>query len=116
LVGFIPYLWLPFGIIISTTSFMVAASNASKIVMAKALGEEEYVALTHRIILATPPWPGLLYLVMPALFVGVLGCMFFLFYSKESEWGYYFGIGMLVYTMAILVWYPINYFRIRGKS
>jgi hypothetical protein len=116
LVGLVPYAWPPLGVVILTLSFMVAASNASKIVMAKALGEEELSELTRRVFLKTPPWPGLLFLVMPAFFVGALGGSMLFFYPLESDWGYYFGMGMFVYALAILVWYPISYFRVRAEA
>src|SRR5690242_4857030 len=64
-VGLVPYVWPPLGVVVFTVSFMVSASNASKIVMAKALGEDELAALVRRVMVATPPWPGLLFLVMP---------------------------------------------------
>lgn len=115
-IGLVPYVSPPLGVIVLTASFMVSASNASKIVMAKALGEEELAVLTRRVILATPPWPGLLFLVMPAFFVGALGGVFLLFYPQPSEWGYYFGIGMFAYAAAILIWYPVCYFRVRAQA
>jgi len=116
LIGLVPYVSPPLGVIVLTASFMVSASNASKIVMARALGEEELTALTRRIILATPPWPGLLYLVMPAFFIASLGGILLLFYPAASDWGYYFGIGMLAYALTILVWYPVRYFRVRAEA
>lgn len=116
LVGLIPYAWPPLGVVILTVSFMVAASNASRIVMARAIGEAELSNLTRRVFLNTPPWPGLIFLVMPALFIAALGGSMLFFYPQESEWGYYFGLGMFVYALAILVWYPVSYFRVRrGK-
>ncbi|HYA28395.1 MAG TPA: hypothetical protein VEI95_06215 [Acidobacteriota bacterium] len=116
LVGLVPYAWPPLGVIIFTASFLVAAANASKIVMAKALGEEGLAALAQRVILATPPWPGLLFLVSPALFIGALGAAILLLYPEASEWGYYVGIGMFAYALAILVWYPVRYFRVRATA
>jgi hypothetical protein len=116
LIGLVAYLSPPLGVVVLTASFMVSASNASKIVMAKALGEEELAALTRRVILATPPWPGLVFLVMPAFFVGALGGVLLFFYPQMSDWGYHFGIGMLVYALAILVWYPVRFFRVRTEA
>jgi hypothetical protein len=116
LVGLLPYAWPPLGVIILTASFMVAASNASKMVMAKALGEEELAALNRRVILATPPWPGLLFLVTPSIFVGALGGVILFFYPDATEWGYYIGLGMLAYASAILIWYPVRYFRVRAEA
>ena len=80
LIGLVPYLSPPLGVMVLTASFMVSAFNASKIVMARALGEDEMAALFRRVILATPPWPGLLFLVLPGILVGVLGGCILLFY------------------------------------
>jgi hypothetical protein len=115
-VGLVPYVSPPLGVIVFTASFMVAASNASKIVMAKALGEDELEALIRRVFLATPPWPGLLFLVMPGVFSGALGGGLLFFYRDASRWGYYFGLGMLAYALAIFVWYPVRYFRVRAEA
>lgn len=116
LVGFIPYVSPALGVVVLTTSFMVAAANASRILTARALGEEEMAALSLRIILASPPWPGLLFLVMPGIFVALLGGSILFFYPVGTQWGYYFGLGMLVYALAIFVWYPLNYFRVRALA
>jgi hypothetical protein len=96
-------------------SFLIATLNAGKLVMARALGEEEMVALSRRIILATPPWPGLLFLVLPGLFVGVLA-VFLVLYSEQWEWSYFFGFGMLNCALAVLLFYPIHYFRVRREA
>lgn len=116
LVGFIPYASPPLGVVVLTTSFMVAAANASKIMLARALGEEELAALSRRVILVTPPWPGLLFMVMPGIFVTALGVSMLFFYPLASQWGYYFALGMLLYALAIFVWYPLGYFRVRAQA
>ncbi len=116
LIGLIPYVSPALGVVVLTTSFMVAAANASKILIARALGEDGMAALSLRVILATPPWPGLLFLVMPGIFVALLGGSMLLFYPRGTEWGYYFALGMLVYALAIFVWYPLNYFRVRALA
>jgi len=115
LVGFVAYLSPTLGVIVLTTSFMVAASNASKILTAKALGEDELAAMSQRVTLATPPWPGLLYMVLPGIFIGVLGGTLLFFYPLATQWGYYFGLGMLTYALAVFIWYPLRYFRVRAE-
>jgi hypothetical protein len=115
LVGLVAYLSPAAGVIVLTTSFMVAASNASKIVTAKAIGEDEMAAMSRRVMLATPPWPGLLYMILPGIFVGILGGALLFFYPLATQWGYYFGLGMLTYALAIFIWYPLRYFRVRTE-
>jgi len=112
-VGLIAYVYPTLGVVILTMSFLVAAANASKIVTARVLGEDEMAALSRRVIAATPPWPGLLFMLLPGIFVAMLGCTLIYFYPYDNQWGHYFGLGMLIYTLAIFVWYPLNYFRMR---
>jgi len=116
LVGLLPYLSPPLGVVILTASFMVAAFNATKIVMARALGEDELTALQRRVILTTPAWPGLLFLVLPGILVGVLGGCILLFYPYPDEWGFYFGVGLLAFASAVFIWYPVRFFRIRAEA
>ncbi len=116
LLGFIPYYSAPMGVIVLTASLLVAASNAGKIVMAKALGEDELVALHRRVLAATPLWPGLLYMITPALLVGTLGGTMLLFYPTPNSWGYYFAYGVLVYAFAIMVWVPLRFIRIKRRA
>jgi hypothetical protein len=116
LAGMVPYLSPPLGVMILTTSFIVAAFNASKIVTAKAIGEDELAALARKVMLATPPWPGLLFMVMPGVFIGVLGGCLLFFYPEGTQWGFYFGLGLIAYALSIFVWYPVHYFRVRSKA
>ena len=116
LVGFIPYVSPALGVVVLTTSFMVAAANASKILTARALGEEGMAELSRRVIQATPPWPGLLFMVMPGIFIAILGFTIIFFYPLADQWGYYFGLGMLVYALAIFIWYPLSYLHVRSQQ
>jgi hypothetical protein len=116
LAGLVPYWSPPLGVVILTASFTIAAFNATKIVMARALGEDELAALQRRIVLATPPWPGLFFLVLPGILVGVLGGCIILFYPYMDDWGFYFGLGFIAIATAMFVWYPVRYFRIRAEA
>lgn len=115
LIGFIPYYSPPVGVVVITMSFMVAASNASKIFTARAVGEEEMAAMSRRVIQAMPPWPGLLYMVTPGFFVTMLGCSILYLYPQPNQWGHYIGMGMIIYAFAIFLWYPLRYVSVRRK-
>ncbi len=115
LIGFIPYYSVPMGIIVLTASLLVAASNASKIMMARVLGEDELAALNRRVLAATPLWPGLFYILLPAFLVGLLGAVMLLFYPTPDTWGYYFAYGVLVYAFVIAVWGPLRFLRAKAR-
>ncbi len=53
---------------------------------------------------------------MPAFLYAALGGSILFLYPDGSEWGYYIGIGMFAYALAIMVWYPIRYFRVRAEA
>jgi hypothetical protein len=114
--GFIPYYSPPLGVIVLTASFLVAASNASKLLLARAIGEEEFARLTRKACVSTAPWPALALLALPAVFMIFLGGTMLLFYSSSTEWGYYFALGFLTYAFAILVWGLVRYFRFRRSD
>jgi len=115
LIGLIPYYSPGIGVVVLTMSFMVAASNASKIFTARAIGEAEMAALSRRVIQAMPPWPGLLYMVSPGFFVAMLGGSVMYLYPHADQWGYYIGNGMLIYALAIFIWYPLRYISVRRQ-
>jgi hypothetical protein len=114
LLGLVAYLSPPMGVIVLTASFLVAAANASKIVMAKALGEAEMAALMGRVLAATRPWPGLFYLVLPGILTAALGGCVLIFYHHLDDWGLYIALGMMAYAFAVFVWYPVRYLRGRA--
>lgn len=115
LAGLIPYVSLTAGVVVLTASFMVAAANASKIVMARAIGEDEMLALSERILQATPLWPGIIYMTLPGVFVAALAGSLLYFYPSSTQWAYYFAVGLITYALAVFVWYPLRFLRMRAR-
>ena len=113
LAGLIPYWSMTVGVIVTVASFFVASSNAGKILMAKALGEEETAQLFRRIILAAPPVLGWFYLFLPALLFSIPGFIIILFLPDPNEWGYWFGDAIVTYAVIVAFWSAVRYYRIR---
>ena len=116
LAGLAPYYSIPFGIVIMTVSFFVAASNATKILLARALGEEALAKLSRQVILAAPPNLGWIYLLMPAALFSIPGWVLLMFYPSPTEWAYYFAEGIIVYSSAIAFWGLVRYASIRKEG
>jgi hypothetical protein len=116
LLGLVAYVSPGLGIVVLTASFLVAAANASKIVMARALGEEQMAVLLDRVARATRPWPGLMYIVLPGILTAALGATMFIFYHDSAQWGFYFALGTMSHASAVFLWYPLRYFRGRLRS
>jgi hypothetical protein len=117
LVCLIPYYSIPAGIIVGTVSLLVSASNASKILLARSLGEQEYARITNEAVLRAPVVPGLFFILLPSLFIVILGAMMLLFFPNPSrDWGFYFALGILGYAFVMAFWYPIRFFRVRSAQ
>jgi len=116
LVGLIPYYSIPLGIVLMTVSFLVAASNASKILMGKFLGEDAYAKLSRQVVLAAPPGLGWIYLLLPAVLFSIPGWVLFMFYPNPTEPAVYFAEGIIVYAFAIAFWGSVRYARIRREG
>ena len=77
-------------------SLLVAASNSSKIWLIRAMGETEYYALMVRMAARAKPVPSLIYSLMPALFMSILGeTVMYLYPSEHTDLGYHVGLGIL---------------------
>jgi hypothetical protein len=79
-------------------SFWVAASNLARGWAMRALGEEAFFA--YGLDLAAKARPG--YVVASLLAAGVLqatpGVLLLVFYPKDTDWAYYFAMGILIYA------------------
>ena len=102
------------GIVIMVASFLVAASNSSKLWLIRAMGETEYRALLVRMAAGARPFPSLVFSLMPALFMGILGAtVMYLCPSEATDPGYHVGLGILGYAL-VVAWYgPVTYMRYR---
>jgi hypothetical protein len=110
----LPYWSVGAGIVVMVASFLVAASNSSKILMARTLGESEYrsliVATAARAVLI----PSLIYTLLPALFMVILGWVVMYFYpNPEVDLGYYVGLGIVGYAMVVAIYGPLTFLRNR---
>lgn len=117
LIAFLAYYNPQLAIVGIVVSFLVSASNASKILTARVMGEEEYYRFTVSILLKSSPGSALLYLLIPAFFHTVLGFSLMLFYSDPLfDWGFYFALGFLAYAFAIAFHSVMFYFRLRRRQ
>jgi hypothetical protein len=117
LVFIIPYWDIGSGIVILVASLLVAASNSGKIWLIRAMGESEYYALMVRMAARAKPVPSLVYSLMPALFMGILGeTVMFLYPSETTDLGYHVGLGILGYALVVAFYGPTTFLRYRKAS
>lgn len=117
LIAFLAYYSPQLAIVGIVVSFLVSASNASRILTARVMGEEEFYRFTISILLKSSPGSALLYLLIPAFFHTMLGFSLMLFYNDPLyEWGFYFALGFLTYAFAIAFHSIMFYFRLRRRQ
>lgn len=114
LVAFLAYYSPQLAVVGIVVSLLVSASNATKILAARIMGEEEYYRFMINIFLKSSPASALLFMLLPAFFYTVLGFTFLLFYHNPAyDWGFYFAFGILTYAFAITFHSTIFYLRLR---
>jgi len=114
LVFIIPWWDIGSGIVIMVASLLVAASNSSKLWLIRAMGESEYRALLVRMAARARPIHSVLYSLMPALFMGILGgAVMFLYPSETSDPGYHVGLGIAGYALVVAIYGPLTFLRYR---
>jgi len=96
----LPYYSAPLGVVVFTVSFLVAGSNLSRAWVARALGESEYRAMFVRAATLGRPHSAVAFTLASSTCTAVVGLLLMSF-SGETQWGYWFGVGILVYAGAI---------------
>jgi hypothetical protein len=114
LVFIIPYWDVGSGIVIMVASLLVAASNSSKLWLIRAMGETEYFALMVRMAANAKLAQSLIFSLMPALFMSILGGTVMFFYPSEiTDLGYHVGLGILGYALVVAFYGPLSFLRYR---
>lgn len=114
LVFIIPWWDVGSGIVIMVASLLVAASNSSKLWLIRAMGESEYRALLVRMAAGAKPVPSVIFSLMPAGFMGILGAtVMYLYPSETTEPGYHVGLGILGYALVVAWYSPMTFLRYR---
>ena len=110
----IPWWDVGSGIVIMVASLLVAASNSSKLWLIRAMGESEYRALLVRMAACARPLHSVIYSLMPALFMGILGgAVMWLYPSESLDPGYHVGLGFVGYALVVAIYGPLTFLRYR---
>jgi hypothetical protein len=110
----IPWWDVGAGIVIMVASWLVAASNSSKLWLIRAMGETEYRTLLTRMAAQARPVPSVIFSLMPALFMGILGAtVMYLYPSETTDPGYHVGLGIVGYALVVGIYGPLTFLRYR---
>ena len=96
----LPYVDLQFAVSALVAFFLVSASNAGKIWVARTIGEQAYAAFALDLARRSKLSHALLSIAASTFFVALAGGTILLFYPSEEEWGFWLGLGVLIYAAA----------------
>jgi hypothetical protein len=102
LVCVVPFYSTPLGILILVPTFLVCFSNISQLALIKLVGENDF----KKIIIAAINKHGigkmLFFLYLSNMFIMSIGLLGMLL-SSATEWGYWIGFGIVLFSMALLL-------------
>jgi len=98
----LPYVHMPLAVAALVAFLLVSASNAGKIWIARTIGEKAYAASLLDFARKSKLSHALLGLAASTFFVALAGGAILLFYPSEDEWGFWLGLGVLLY--AVVTW------------
>jgi hypothetical protein len=98
----LPYVHIPAAVAALMTFLLVSASNAGKIWIVRTIGERAYATFVLELARKSRLSHALLATAASAFFVALAGATILLFYpSPEEDWGFWLGLGVLVYAGAV---------------
>jgi hypothetical protein len=113
---FLAYYRLSLAFVLLGASLCVCASNASKIWMARTMGEDAFHKHSVELIKRSGLASAIFFNCLPALFYIVLGLTFRFLDSEPYTWGYHLGTGIFAFGIAILVFFPRKIYRLYVES
>ena len=114
IVALVPYYSTALGVMILSASCLVSASNLSRGWIVRAVGEAEYEALILRAAQLSRRTAALGFVLAAAGFVLIAGLTLMWFSGSPVVWGFWFGLGIVVYGGAVALHgslYVVRVFR-----
>src|SRR5215510_400503 len=97
----LPYVHIPMAVAALMTFLLVSASNAGKIWIVRTIGERAYAMLVLELARKSRLSHALFGVAASAFFVALAGATILLFYPSPDDWGFWLGLGVLVYAGAV---------------
>jgi len=113
----LPYVTIPGAVTALMTFLLVSASNAGKIWIVRTIGEKTYAALMLDLARRSRLSHALLGIAASAFFVALAGGTVIGFYpSPEEDWGFWLGLGILLYAGAVWVYGSLAMVRLFRRA
>jgi len=111
----VPYFSIPAAVVVIVMSLLIAFSNSTRLWIIRALGEQAYFELMLKATARAQVKETLIWLLLPALFISLLGILLLLLYPDPNfQLGFFFAMGIFMYALVIIAYQPKNFFRLRS--
>jgi len=113
----IPYFSIPAAVVVIVMSLLIAFSNSTRLWIIRALGEQAYFELMLQATAKAQVKETLIWLLLPAVFISLLGILLLLLYPDPNlQLGFFFALGIFMYALVLVAYQPKNFFRLRSLS
>lgn len=114
---FLPYLSVQVAVAALITSLFVSAANAGRVWMVRTIGENAWAALLIDVARKSKRSHALLGVTASSSFIALAGGTILLFYPAPTrDWGFWLGIGVLSYAVAVLVYGTLAVIRVFRRA
>jgi hypothetical protein len=97
----LPYYFPEVAVAALIASLLVSASNAGKMWIARTMGEAAYEAFLLDIARRSTKRQALGSVIASAAFIVLAGSVVMMFYHSSYDWGYWLGLGIITYGLAM---------------
>jgi hypothetical protein len=81
------------------------------------MGESEYHLLLIGVARRAPVGLSIVFCLLPALFMAMIGGVILLFYpSPRNDWGYWIALGVMIYALVIGLYGSLGFLRYRKEG
>jgi hypothetical protein len=113
----VPYFNTAIAVALIPGSFLVSASNARGIWMARTIGEKAYAQFLLDLARKSKLSLALLSTTAPGLFTALAGGTILMFYQRPTlDWGYWLGLGVVFYGVADALYRSLFMMRLFRKA
>ena len=117
LLCFVPYYNTSLAIIVLVPSLLVSSSNIAKIWVVRSIGEQEYSDLLLRLAQKGKLFHAISCVLASQFFMFLFGVMLWLLSPDPlSDWGYWFGFGVMLYSVVIAFYGSLFFIRLFKKA
>jgi hypothetical protein len=108
----VPYYHTGVAVIILVPSLLVSASNIGKVWFVRTMGETEYSELVLGLVRRSKFSHVLFGIFLSSFFIFLAGLVLLFLCPDTQNWGWWFGIGIVTYGIAMASWYSIYFCRL----